>query len=193
IKEKDLGQAPYNVKYIKLFSGDPHAEGRNSLCKQVRNHIQGDIDYSEPKRLYGLTCYRDTWYFGVLCKNSKLWKNHDKRPYTYSNSLKINMAKVLVNLAGQGNVEKRMIDPCCGAGTVLLEGLFAGYAIDGSDISWKTARNARANIEHFGYRADVQKCAIQDIGKTYDSSIIDLPYGLYSQTSPEKQLDIIKH
>ncbi|MBC3798624.1 SAM-dependent methyltransferase, partial [Acetobacterium tundrae] len=34
-------------------------------------------------------------------------------------------------MAGNGDTSKRLIDPCCGVGTVLLEGIWAGYDIIG--------------------------------------------------------------
>lgn len=183
----------YNVKYIKLTNGDSFAAKRNSLCKEIIQLLPGTPNYCKPDFLYGLTYFQGKWHFGVLSQNSNEWKKHNKRPYTYSNSLKINMAKVLVNLAGQGDLTRTIIDPCCGAGTVLLEGCFAGYKINGSDISWKTSRNAKVNLEHFNYNSQVNKMSIQLIEKHYDSSIIDLPYGLYSKITPDEEKSIIQN
>lgn len=183
----------FNVKYLKLVSGDEYAAKRNSLCKEIIETREEAPNYKSPSHLYGITHYNNEWIFGPLEKNNKAWMVHDKRPYTYSNSLKMTMAKVLINLAGRGDTTKTIIDPCCGAGTVLLEGCFSGYKITGSDISWKTARNARENLAHFAYSADVYKRAIEDIEAHYDASIVDLPYGLYSKITPEQQLSIIQN
>jgi len=193
IEQDENLETDFIVKYMKMVSGDPYAASRNSLCKKIASQFKQSPNYESPKITYGVTFYQDEWYFGVLVKNNSQWREHNNRPYTYSNSLKINMAKVLINVAGRGDLSTTIIDPCCGAGTVLLEGCFAGYTITGSDISWKTAKNAAANLEHFGYKAQVNHQAIQDISEHYDCSIIDLPYGLYSQTTPEDQSMIIRN
>ncbi len=191
IRTTQVFEDDFNLKYIKLERGDIYAAKRNSLCKEIISQSARRPNYKMPRKVYGVTHYDNKWYFGLVKRNNKAWKIHDKRPYTYSNSLKINMAKVLINLATKGDLAKSVIDPCCGAGTVLLEGCFAGHDITGADISWKTARNARENLAHFDYEARVLHCAIQDLGDHYDCSIVDLPYGLYSKTSPELQRDII--
>ncbi len=183
----------YKIKYIKLTRGDSFAARRNTLCKEIIGMVKATPNYTNPDFLYGLTHFQGVWYFGKLLQNSNQWKKHNKRPYTYSNSLKITMAKVLVNLAGQGDTTRTLIDPCCGAGTVLMEGYFAGYNITGSDISWKTARNARSNLEHFNYNVMVQKLPIQLVESHFDSAIIDLPYGLYSKITPEEERLIIQN
>lgn len=180
------------VKYVKLASGDPYAADRKLYCNKVLSRL-GINEIGEDAVLYGLTFYNENWYFGKLVKNSGDWRKHNKRPHTFSNSLKINMAKVLVNIAGQGDTKKKIIDPCCGAGTVLLEACFAGYDILGSDINSKMVRSAKGNLNHFGYKATVTHQGIEEIMDDYDASIVDLPYGLYSKTSKEAQVSIIKN
>lgn len=186
-------ETDYDVKYIKLKSGDTNAEKRNSLCKSIAEGINHPRNIREPQGLYGVTQFKGTWYFGKLARNDYKWRAHNNRPYTYSNSLKIHLAKVLINIAGTGDTKKTIVDPCCGAGTVLLEGAYAGYQMTGSDISRKTSWNALRNLKHFGYDVPITHKAIEDIKEHYDSCIIDLPYGLYSQTSPEAQASIIRN
>ncbi|KDR94163.1 Putative RNA methylase family UPF0020 [Peptoclostridium litorale DSM 5388] len=181
------------IKYLKLASGDPYAEGRKALYKELCGKFKEPVEGEVHQVTYGTTFHKGLWYFGELLRNNGLWRRHDKRPHTYSNSLKANMAKVLVNIAGQGDASRSIIDPCCGAGTVLLEGCFAGCKIAGSDINEKMARSATRNLEHFGYAAKVSNQAIQDITEHYDASIVDLPYGLRSQITRQEQGDIIKN
>ncbi len=193
VEHFDCSSKDFDVKYLKLVSGDPHADKRNTLCKIVAERFKQPRNFKSPEILFSITSYKDFWYFGILVRNDYKWRDHNKRPHTYSNSLKINMAKVLINIAGQGDLTKTIIDPCCGAGTVVLEGCYAGYQISGSDISRKTSWNALRNLSHFGYTAPIKSQAIQDISEHFDSAIIDLPYGLYSQTTPEEQAMIIRN
>ncbi|BEP27863.1 TRM11 family SAM-dependent methyltransferase [Helicovermis profundi] len=181
------------VKYLKLLSGDPYAANRNSFCKKVASKFRMDPNYRSPKIMYAITFYKGFWYFGELTKNNYKWRNHNNRPYTYSNSLKINMAKVLINIAGKGDLSKTIVDPLCGAGTVLLEGCFAGYDISGYDIGEKISNSAKENVKFFSYKAKVTNKAIQDVNAHYDVSIVDLPYGLRSQITPEGQRVIIEN
>lgn len=181
------------IKYIKLMSGDSYAMNRKSLCNRVRDNLITSSEESACDRIYGLACYENHWFFGVLDKNDGHWRAHNKRPHTYSNSLKINMAKVLINIAGGGDISKNIIDPCCGAGTVLLEGCFAGYKMTGSDSNEKMVNSASENLDYFAYEATMKHQRIEDIKEHYDAAIIDLPYGLYSQTTPELQQSIIRH
>ena len=70
---------------------------------------------------------------------------------TFSNSLDIRLARTLINIAGENDQTKTMIDPCCGMGTVVLEGLALGYSIKGFDISRDISWKARCNLNHFGF------------------------------------------
>lgn len=86
-----------------------------------------------------------------------------------------------------------MIDPCCGVGTVLIEGCFGGYDIEGRDIKEKVAKQAQINLSHFAYKTHVACGDIRDIGEQYDASIIDLPYGNFSHTDEVNQVEIIRN
>ncbi len=183
----------FKVEYLKLFSDDPYAKKRKELCKEVGFRIQGFPSFTSPKTTFGITFYKDNWYFGVLAKNNRKWKKHNSKPYSYSSSLGINLAKALVNIAGNGDFSKRLIDPCCGVGTVLLEGFFAGYDIIGWEIKSKVAENARINLRHFNNPPRVTSGDIQDIEDTFDASIVDIPYGNFTPTSEENRVSIIKN
>jgi len=192
--EKDESIAKdFIIKYIKLESGDPYAASRKDLCKDLGSKFKEYPNFEAPSIVFAVFTYNDQWYFGVLKKNDGLWRQHNDRPHTFSNSLKINMAKVLINVAGQGDTNKTIVDPCCGAGTVLLEGCYAGHEMTGSDINYKMFKSAEKNLAYFGYRANLKHRPIQEIEEHFDCSIVDLPYGLYSKTSSEAQQSIIEH
>ncbi len=192
--EKDQSVvSDFLIKYVKQSSGDPYAKDRNSLCKQVGAFFKEYPNFDNPTNLFGLTCHEGLWYFGNLVKNDVSWRDHNKRPHTYSNSMGNHMAKVVISLAGQNDTSKTIIDPCCGAGTVLLEGCFAGYTMYGSDMNYKMYMSAKKNVAYFGYKAVVKHESVQEATGHYDSAIVDLPYGHYSKTTPELQQSIIHH
>lgn len=190
-KNRDLTNR-LQIKYIKLKSGDAYAQNRKTLYKKIVEVLNDPDKGDGSTKTYGLTYYEGQWLFGPLKSNNGQWRDHKNRPHTYSNSLKGHLGKVLINAASQGDLSKRLIDPLCGAGTVLLEACYLGYCIEGSDINEKMTRSALENLDYFAYRAIVEPKAIEDIDKHYDGAIIDLPYGLYSQTTLEKQTAIIR-
>ena len=182
----------FKVEYLVLDGDSTRNAERLAKLKDVGYCIDSYPDYHNPTVTYGICTYEDIWYFGVLIKNDFAWQNHKQKPYSYSNSIKQNIAKALVNIAIESKQEVKLLDACCGVGTIMLEACFAGYEIEGCDISWKTCKNARANLSHFNYVGEVHCSDIKNITKLYDAAIIDLPYNLYSQATDDDILHIIK-
>jgi tRNA G10 N-methylase Trm11 len=183
----------FMVKYVELEKDDRRFKKRREYCKAIGLIIEGFPCYTAPKNTFGITFYKGNWYFGKLAERSPYWKAHNKKPNAYSSSLDLNTAKVLINIAGNGDISKRLIDPCCGVGTVLLEGVWAGYDITGWEINSKVAESARENLRHFNYDVTVITGDIQDIEDSFDASIVDLPYGNFSFKNDENQLKIIRN
>lgn len=188
------------IEYLQLMSDDPYVGQKKDYYRKIAECLYKRTDevvsqeyYTKVSDLYGITFYKGKWYFGSLLKNNNKWLAHNSRPYSYSISLKINMAKVLVNIAGQGDRSRKLLDPLCGAGTVLLEAAFAGYDIVGSDINQRIVWHCLDNLAHFGYDVEVDSKAIESIHETYDGVILDLPYDLFTASSKEEQQDIIHH
>lgn len=188
-----LSSSEFMVKYYSLMSDDPEYKNRKKICETIGFRIQGFPNFKAPRITYGITFYEGYWYFGVYIINNQQWREHINKPFSYSSSLGINMAKAAANIASGGDKTKKMIDPCCGVGTVVLEGVFAGYDIVGAEIKSKVAEKARANLEHYGYETIITTCDIGHINEMYDVSIVDLPYGNFSLASGEDQMYIIGH
>jgi len=192
IIKDDLRTNGFLVKYVELESGDPYFKNGKNISKEVGLRIYGEPSFNFPKIKYGISYYKDRWYLGELVENNYLWRTHRKKPHSYSSALDANIAKVLINLAAQGDTTKKLIDPCCGVGTVILEGLFSGYDIKGWEINSKVAEAARLNVANYIYETDITNGDIKDINEDYDVAIVDLPYGNFSQFDLEKQLEIIR-
>ncbi len=192
IKEECICVEGFKVEYL-VFDGDKteYAERLDKL-KDVGYSIEGNPDYYDPTINYALCFFKGIWYFGVLIKNKFAWYKHKQKPCSYSNSININIAKALVNIASKGNRDKTLIDACCGVGTIMLEACFAGNDIEGCDINWKVCVDARKNLLHFNYTANIYSSDIKDIRKRYDAAIIDLPYNLLSRASEKDVLHIIE-
>lgn len=192
--DANLIESPgFCVKYLDLDTESLRFTEKRELCKEIGLRIWGAPSFDAPKKIFGISKLKEHWYFGVIFETNPTWKIHNSRPYSYSSSLNIVLARVLVNVAGQGDLSKKIIDPCCGVGTVLLEGFYTGHDIQGSDIGIKIAENARENLRHFNYPVNVKTEAIEDINENFDVSIVDLPYGISTKSSELDQMMIIKN
>lgn len=192
IKKEKVCIEGFKIEYL-VFDGDTTEYPiRLEKLRDVGFSIEGYPDYYKPKVLYALGCYEGVWCFGNLIKNNFSWHQHKQKPCSYSNSIGMNIAKSLVNIAAEGNAEKMILDACCGVGTIMLEACFAGYKIEGCDINWKICRKARQNISHFDYNAVVHLSDIKDVNKRYDAAIIDLPYNLYSSATDNDIINIME-
>ncbi len=90
-------------------------------------------------------------YLGVTCSVQD-FADYSNRDYgrptrdLVSGSLPPKLAKVMINLA-QLPAGSAILDPFCGSGTILQEGLLLGYEMVGSDISEKAVKDTKNNIE----------------------------------------------
>lgn len=192
IKKERIQIEGFKVEYLVL-DGDPtEYKERLKKLKDIGLSIEGFPDYYNPTIMYALCCYMSVWYFGILINNNFDWHKHKKKPCSYSNSIGISIAKALVNIATKANNEKKLLDACCGVGTILLEACFAGYSIEGCDINEKICKDGRKNLSHFNYTANVFHSDIKDMDTRYEAAIIDLPYNVFSHVNDDTILHIIE-
>ena len=184
----------YEFKVIYLKNDITHVDYQESLekCRQIAHPIDGSVNMQEPKVIFAITKLHNQWYFGTY-DDELVWSHCYEKPHSYSHSLNIRDARTLVNIAVGQETSLKLIDPCCGVGTVVLEALSMGMDIEGYDINREVSYQARCNLEHFGYDPSViQRKDMRIIEKQYDVVIMDIPYGVYSPFSYEQQLDLLK-
>jgi len=192
VKKEDICVEGFKVEYL-VFDGDTTEYAKRlEKLKDIGYSIEGNPDYYNPTITYALCCYEGIWCFGILIKNNFDWYKHKQKPRSYSNSISTNIAKALVNIAAKANKEKKLLDACCGVGTIMLEACFAGNKIEGCDINWKICNDARENLSHFNYTANIYRSDIKDISQRYDAAIIDLPYNLLSCATDNDIFHIIE-
>lgn len=73
------------------------------------------------------------WIFGDYVEGESVWFRHQQKPNHYSTALSTRVARAVVNIAIPDPNGVKVIDPCCGIGTVLVESLSMGIDIVGSD------------------------------------------------------------
>ena len=192
IKKESICIEGFKIEYL-VFDGDTTEYAKRlEKLKDIGCCIEGNPDYYNPIITYAICNYEGVWCFGILIKDNFSWYKHKKKPCSFSSSININIAKALVNIAANGNKQKKLLDACCGVGTIMLEACFAGNNIEGCDISWKICKCARENLAYFNYTAKIYRSDIKDISKRYDAAIIDLPYNLFSYATDNDILHIIE-
>lgn len=190
--EDELAYDYFKVCYIKLEDENINYEERLSSIREIGLAITGQSEMHDPKITLGLTKICGKWIFGKYERNNYEWHIHDKKPYSYSNSISLRVARALVNIGVQNSLDCKLIDPCCGVGTVVIEALSMGIDVVGYEINDKIAENAKGNLAFFGYDNVITNGDMHNIEKKYDVAIIDLPYGLFTSTTIKEQTDIIR-
>lgn len=109
----------------------------------------------------------------------------------YSTALSTRDARAIVNIAVPFPDGLKVIDPCCGIGTVLVEAMSMGIEIEGRDINKRVVWGSRINLRHFGYEPNVEIGPIEEASEGYDVAIIDMPYNLFTHITGELQQSII--
>lgn len=90
------------------------------------------------------------------------------------------LARIMVNLALPASGKQRLMDPFCGTGTVLLEGLMLGKEVIGSDIRADALNQTTANLKwfekaypgsykHHVFMADATQVTDKDTGGLIDA------------------------
>ena len=193
IKLNKLAYDDFKVEYIKSNDGDVNYKERLAATKDIGFVVTGFPDFKNPKTILAITKIKDIWYLGEYERNTWNWEERNKKPFSYSNALGVKTARAIINIAIENNLDLKVIDPCCGIGTVVAEGLDMGIDIKGYELSKQIAANARDNIEHFGYERDRIKYGnMHDVKEFFDVVIVDIPYGLFSPVTKEEQLEILK-
>lgn len=192
IERDKLSYDRFKVCYVKNENSDISYDERLRSIRNIGMIINGEADIHNPDVMLGLTKVNGRWIFGEYEKNDFKWHIHDTKPYSYSNSLSLRVARALVNIAVENNLDQKFIDPCCGVGTVVIEALSMGINAAGWELNDSIAENAERNLEFFGYDNVITNCDMTTRDEIFDAAVIDMPYGLFTPITKEEQNSIIK-
>lgn len=193
VKNQPLSYETFKILFLRFKNQELPYKERLERLYGIGSLIGGEADMYNPKQLLGLTELNGQWLFGTLEQNCNEWVSHENKPHSYSFSLSVRVSRAVANIAVGHDVTKRIIDPCCGAGTVVLEVLTVGGQIIGNELNPKVAWKAEENLKYYGYENVIQIGDIQDIQEHYDVAILDLPYGHFNPIAPEIQRMIIEN
>jgi len=102
------------------------------------------------------------------------------RPFFRSYGMQPRKSRCLVNLSAV-RPGQRMLDPCCGSGSFLIEAALMGVEAYGSDRDDRAVAGSRENLDALGLDAALRVLDARRMdawGRTFDAVVCDLPYGL---------------
>ncbi|PRR81104.1 TRM11 family SAM-dependent methyltransferase [Clostridium vincentii] len=190
--ENKIAYEDFKVLYLKSGDGDVDYTERLKSVSAIGYVVQGEPSIHNPKIIIGISKIQDRWILGIYDKNDFKWHIHDSKPYSYSNALSLKLGKTLVNIAIGNNYNTKLVDPCCGIGTVVIEALDLGIDVKGYELNELISQNAQRNLEFFGFENVIKQKDMHTIEEQFDVAIIDMPYGIFTPTTVEKQNELIK-
>ncbi len=127
------------------------------------------------------------------------------KPFFQPGSMDPLLARAVANIAG-AHEGRRILDPMCGTGGVLVEAGLVGADVVGTDAQEKMARGARQNLEHFlddptesptgatrgswhVGRGDATRLPLAD--DSVDGVVFDAPYGRQSKIDTHRLEDLV--
>ncbi|WP_349770452.1 methyltransferase domain-containing protein [Halobaculum lipolyticum] len=119
------------------------------------------------------------------------------RPFFQPGSMAPMDARAYANLAGAGP-GRRLLDPMCGTGGVLIEAGLVGSDVLGNDAQPKMVRGARENLAHYlgdggvdreVVRGDATALGVRD--DAVDGVVFDAPYGRQSKIAGHGLDDLV--
>ncbi|MEN1989923.1 RsmD family RNA methyltransferase [Paenibacillus sp. ES5-4] len=177
-------------KVVCLKEGDdmPDFEQARLLEREIGMCIRGTARMKHPKMTFGLIQAGGKWLFGRWTEADRDWYDHRHKPQNYSTGLPVHLARALVNIALPETENRRLLDPCCGMGTVMIEALSMGIETEGNDLNPLAVQGARVNLSHYGYDSELVALGdMNDLQGRYDAAILDMPYNLCSVLPDEEQ------
>lgn len=191
VKDYPAGKATFKAIFINDSKEGIRFDDRRSIERNIGLQINGDVDLKDPQQIFAVMKKDAEWIFGRYHQSKAIWHQHQQKPKNYSTALSTRVARAVVNIAVPVIVGKKVIDPCCGIGTVLIEAKSMEIDIVGRDINPLAAIGARENIRYFGFDCPVTLGDIRNVTENYDVAIVDMPYNLCSVLTPEEALEML--
>lgn len=199
--------ATFKVVFAETDTAVDYDRQRN-VERELGMQLRGKAQMRSPEIWYAVTELGGRWYFGEGSYGEAVWLRHQQKPQNYSTALGTRLARAVVNIAVPEVAGTRVIDPCCGIGTVLVEAMSMGIDIVGYDMNPLAVRGARVNLDHFGMPnvveiADMRTLAPHaasaaggapqlDTPSSYDALILDMPYNLCSKLPEDEKLEMLQ-
>lgn len=156
---------------------------RESVARDLANLITGRPDLVAPRERFLFWLEAGTMLFGRIQQETENdWRQRMAKPFNVSAGIGSRMAKACVNLVCRPG--DRMLDPCCGSGTIPIEAAFIGVRAFAFDLSWRMVHGTAANARHYGLDIGVGIGDVRSLAGRFDAVVSNLPYGIAIQHSP---------
>lgn len=187
----ELGGRTFKLVFMET-DGSVDYERQRACLRQVGWAVRGKAEMRTPQVLLGLARVDGMWLLGAYEKGEAVWLKHSRKPQPYSTALSARVARAVVNIAAPAGSGARLIDPCCGTGTVVIEALSMGIDCVGYDINPQAVRGARVNLAHFGMPDVVARADMCELTGRFEAAVVDLPYNLCSVMPEARRLAMLR-
>lgn len=117
-----------------------------------------------------------------------------RRPFFRSYGMQPRKSRCLVNLSGV-QPGQRLLDPCCGTGSCLIEAALMGIDAHGSDADPRAVAGSRSNIDALGLDVKLRVLNARRLdrwGVMFDAVVSDLPYGLSASLAGASTVELYR-
>lgn len=173
-----VAEADFRAEAFRIDVHDPSGRldrSTQNVATALADVIPFGPNLDRPRHRFVVAAGSGNVTFGELvAETDASYRRHDAKPWTTSSSLGGRFARALVNLVPTA---RSVLDPCCGAGSIVLEA--ASLGLDAYGVDWKPAMvgMTRENLAHFGYSGTVVLADSRVHRQEADAVVTDLPYG----------------
>ncbi len=156
------------------------------------------VDLDAPDDVVRLVVSEENVFFGLhVCETAGFaGRAPTEKPFFKPGSMSPALARSLSNIAG-GYDGRRLLDPTCGTGGVLVESAIAGGRAIGGDASREMVEGARTNLREYCDESDV-RLFVGDARSlplsdgSVDCAVTDLPYGRASHVEGDSAEEVAR-
>jgi len=163
---------------------DLEKEIGSTIFSRVKNP---KVDLVKPDKVFLGLLIDKKLIFGVKMIEARSQKFAErapnKRPFHHPSTMSPRLARCMVNLA-RSKPGYLVLDPFCGAGSILIEAGYLGYGVLGSDIKDKMVKGSALNLNYYGipFKGLIVDDARSLPFESVNCIITDTPYGRAAST-----------
>lgn len=183
IRESGLAANGFAIEVRRIPRG--LKVGRREIANELALAIDGSPNLDRPSvQFVALVTAERVWFGRKLECGEPEWKRFAQKPHDFSSALPSQAARAICNVLVRGG--ERVVDPCCGTGTLLLHAASLGARVTGHDINKKMVGATNKNLKHFGFEAAATIGDAAALTGSYDLLLANVPYGKMTATSDEE-------
>jgi len=163
---------------------------RHETASALGSVIRGRPNLDHPReRFLAIATPEGMWFGRRLDATAPDWRRLVRKPHGFSSALPSQAARAICNLVIRGG--ERVVDPCCGSGTLLIHAAALGARVAGFDINKKMVGTTNLNLKHFGLAPAARLGDAAEISGDYEVALANLPYGHMSPVTDKKARQMV--